>query len=322
MMRPAMVLVGLVLLVTPAAAQLQTGGNSAFVYEQYSFDSGLAYLRDVCGSRPAALPLPGPGRRCRRTGPLAGAGDPDVGLDDKEIAGIIDTEARLVVDLIPDRLSLLATGVLPTGIEALEVQEEAILAALSSPVIGFSTTRLGGGGRVGGGLVGALPVGQMALGLAGTYTHSVGYSPVLGHDMEWQPGAEIRLRAGLEGTVGPQSYLGCPTIFASRQADKLDGEEQGEVDSDPFLCSPEPGARVVVSYPLHPRFLPFGTSNRGNLRGCRPGSEGEPHRPGWQVGLPPVQRPHPLFQRPSSGAWLKRPGTRPEVGAWNRPGRP
>ncbi len=233
MMRSTMVLMGFVLLVTPAAAQLHSGGNSAFVYEQYSFDSGLAYS----GISELTVPLTFSTYLSNRThltvsGGLTRVsltGDPDVGLEDKEISGIVDTEARLVVDLIPDRLSFLATAVVPTGIEALEVQEETILAALSSPVIGFSTTRLGGGGRIGGGLVGVVPVGQMALGMAGTYTHSVGYSPVLGHDMEWQPGAEIRLRAGLEGTVGPQSYLRVATVFASRQADKLDGEEKGEV---------------------------------------------------------------------------------------------
>jgi hypothetical protein len=158
-------------------------------------------------------------------------GDPSEGVEDQEVSGIVDTEARLVVDLVPDRLSFLATGVAPTGMEALELGEEAIVSALSSQVIGFSTTRLGSGGSAGAGLVGAIPVGQMALGLAGNYTQSFGYSPVVGQDAEWKPGGEIRIRAGVEGTVAPQSYLRVAAIFASRQADELDGTAGEKVGS-------------------------------------------------------------------------------------------
>jgi hypothetical protein len=156
-------------------------------------------------------------------------GDPSAGLENQEVSGIIDTEARLVLELVPDRVSFLTTAVAPTGMEALHVDEEAVLTALSSQVIGFSTTRLGGGGRAGAGFVGAFPVGEMALGLAGTYTHSLSYSPLVGQSSEWKPGGEIRIRAGLEGTVAPQSYLRVAAIFAARQADQLDGNQQGEV---------------------------------------------------------------------------------------------
>jgi hypothetical protein len=156
-------------------------------------------------------------------------GDPSVGLEDQEISGLIDTEARLVVELIPDRVSFLATGVLPTGIGTLEVDEEAVLTALSSQVIGFSTTRLGGGGRAGAGFVGAFPVGEMALGLAGSYTYSSAYTPLQSQPTEWKPGGELRIRAGLEGPVAPQSYIRLAAIYASRQADELDGDPQAEM---------------------------------------------------------------------------------------------
>jgi hypothetical protein len=124
--------------------------------------------------------------------------------DGKIISGLVDTEARLVLDLVPDRFSMLLTAVAPTGMEALDVEEGAVLSALSSQAIGFSTTSLGSGGRAGAGFAAALPVGEMALGLAGTYTHSLAYNPVVGQDAEWKPGGEIRLRAGLEGSPVPR----------------------------------------------------------------------------------------------------------------------
>ena len=233
MTRSTVVWIALFILAAPASAQTQSGGNTAFLYEHYSFESGLAYKAvseltlpltlSMYLSNRASLTLSGGLTRVSLTG------DPAEGLEDQEISGIIDTEARLVVDLVPDRINFLATAVLPTGMEALEVDEEAIISALSSQVIGYSTAQLGGGGRVGAGLVGAFPVGEMALGLAGTYTHSLAYNPVLGQPTEWKPGGEIRIRAGLEGTVAPQSYLRVATIFASRQADQLGGTSRGGV---------------------------------------------------------------------------------------------
>ena len=233
MMRSTVVSVALFSLVMPLSAQTQVGGNGAFLYEKYSFDAGLSYT-DVSE---VTVPLTFSTHFGNRTlftlstgaTQVSLTGDPDVGLQDQEISGIIDTEARLVIDLVPDRVSFLVTGVLPTGMEALEIEEEAVLTALSSQVIGFSTTRLGGGGRAGAGIVGAFPVGEMALGLAGTYTYSAGYSPLADNTAEWQPGGEIRIRAGLEGTVAPRSYLRVAAIFAARQPDKMDGIEQGEV---------------------------------------------------------------------------------------------
>lgn len=235
MMRSILFLVWIALLALPrpATSQLRQGANGAVLFESYSFDPGLGYtdLSEVSLPLTASAPL---GNRAWLT--LSGGftrisltGDPDFGQSDLDVSGLIDTEARLVVDLIPGRISFLATATVPTGMESLAVGEETVLSALSSQVMGLSTTRLGGGGQAGGGLVAAVPVGRMALGMAGTYTHSMAYNPVEGQATEWQPGGEIRLRAGLEGTIAPRRYLRVAAIFASRQADQLDGEDRGEV---------------------------------------------------------------------------------------------
>ncbi len=102
---------------------------------------------------------------------------------------MVDTEVRLVLNLVPDYFSLLLSATAPTGIEALDIEEGPILTALSSQVIGFSTTSLGsGGGREAWGSLGALPLGQMALGVAGSYTRAMAYTPILGRPNEWKPG--------------------------------------------------------------------------------------------------------------------------------------
>jgi hypothetical protein len=76
-------------------------------------------------------------------------------------------------------------------------------------------------------MVGAIPVGDMALGLAATYTHSLAYTPVVGQTAEWKPGGEVRVRAGIEGNPGPDTYLRVAGIFATRQKDQIDGSSSG-----------------------------------------------------------------------------------------------
>jgi hypothetical protein len=231
MKRLTVVLIGLLVSVQGLPAQSGTEVNSAVLFEKYSFDSGLSYseVSELTVPLTFTAPLGGAARFTISGGftRVSVTGSSSGGQGDQEISGLFDTEARLVVSVVPDRLNLLLTAVAPTGMEALEIEEEAILTALSSQVIGFSTTSLGSGGGAGAGFVGALPVGDMALGLAGSYTHALAYSPVVGQTGEWKPGGQLRLRAGLEGSVGPRSYLRLAAIFGSRQNDQIDGEEMG-----------------------------------------------------------------------------------------------
>ena len=231
MIRSVAVWVGLFLIVSELSAQAGADVNTAFLFERYSFESGLSYSE----VSELTIPLTFTSALGRRSLLTVSGGFTRVSVVEssstsqarQEVSGLIDTEARLVVSLVPDRLNLLVTAVAPTGMEALEIEDEAVLTALSSQVIDFSTTNLGTGGGAGGGFVGALPLGEMALGFAASYTYSLAYSPVVGQTKEWKPGGEIRIRAGVEGTVGPQTYLRVAAIYGARQKDQIDGEEQG-----------------------------------------------------------------------------------------------
>ncbi len=233
MMRLAAVWVALLLLGTDLSAQVERSAHGAVLFERYSFDAGLPYSGVSELSVPFTFTTP-----LGRMGSLTLSGGftslsltaaESGGLTDQTVSGLVDTEARLVVGLVPDRLQFLVTAVAPTGMKSLDVQEGAMLSVLSSQVIGFSTTSLGSGGRAGTGFVGVLPVGSMAVGLAGTYTHSFAYNPVVGQAAEWKPGGEIRLRAGVEGSLGTRTYLRVAGIFAARQNDQIGGESSGSV---------------------------------------------------------------------------------------------
>ena len=231
MRRAWMAVTALLVSATSVAAQQEVGVNTAVLFERYDFDSGVDFSSVSQLSVPitASATLGRAGVLTLSSGftriDVGGTG-PD-GEGELSLSGLVDTEARLVVPVVTDRVSLLFTAVAPTGIEALAVNEGPILTALTSQVIGFSTANLGAGGAAGAGVAGAVPVGRMALGVSGSYTHALAYEPLLGQAEEWKPGDELRIRAGLEGAVADNTYLRIASILAIRQDDRLDGKDQG-----------------------------------------------------------------------------------------------
>jgi hypothetical protein len=206
-------------------AQTSTGSRSAVIVERYGFDPGLAYSSVT----QVTLPVTASADLGERV-TLAVSGGltwvrlaaSDGSAAEPEITGLVDTEARLLVALVPERLTLLLTGVVPTGTEALDVDDLGIAGVLTNRAIGFAVPNLGSGGQAGGGFVGAIPWGRMALGLGATYTHSVAYSPVVGRPGDWKPGGQWRLRTGIEGSVGPRTYLRTTAVFVLHGEDALD----------------------------------------------------------------------------------------------------
>ncbi|MGD2122417.1 MAG: hypothetical protein PVJ76_11765 [Gemmatimonadota bacterium] len=233
MMRSAVATVVFLLVGSGLHGQAPIDLHTGLLFEKYDFDDGLAFSGVSQLSVPVTFST-GLGNRGELT-LSSGLTKIDLtasetgGEADRSLSGIVDTEARVVLHLVPDRFSLLLTAVAPTGIEALEVEEGPILTALSSQVVGFSTTSLGTGGAGGAGFAAAFPAGEMAFGVSASYTQALAYAPVLGQDSEWKPGGELRIRAGLEGPVGTRSYLRVASVFAKRQKDQVDGIDQGSV---------------------------------------------------------------------------------------------
>ncbi len=143
------------------------------------------------------------------------------GDETQSVSGALDTEARLAVDVLPGRLTLLANGAIPTGIESIESSELSMLAVVSRDIIGFAASDLGTGGYLGTGVAGAVPVGQMALGLAALYRYQLEYRPIAGEESTLRPGADMRFRVGLEGPITQRTYVRTAGIVAVRQKDVI-----------------------------------------------------------------------------------------------------
>lgn len=234
-MRTARLLAGLVtglgLGTTAATAQSIESIRSSVLFETYTFDPDLSVRRM------SQLTVPfGVAFGLGRFGNLAVSSGYTVvelksripELADQRVSGVLDTDARLSVNLVPGRVILVATGAVPTGIDRLAIDELSVLGALSSDLVGFTAPSLGAGGSLGGGLIGAFPLGQFALGLGATYSVPFEYRPVRQEPL-LRAGQEFRLRAGLEGRVARRTYVRVAGVYARRQKDEVGQETQNGV---------------------------------------------------------------------------------------------
>jgi hypothetical protein len=199
-----------------AAQGLPVRARTAGFYERYSFDSGRK-ISEV--AVPVSLDV-----TLGRFGNLAlSSGYVSIELDSagaqETLAGVLDTELRLGFNVVPGRLIALMTGTLPTGLKSVDTSQVAVIGALASDVVGFAVSSVGTGGTVGGGLVGAVPLGRWAIGLGANYSYALSYEPVVGDSREIRPGAEIRGRVGVEGPLGRTTYLRVTTVVARRGKD-------------------------------------------------------------------------------------------------------
>jgi len=221
-------LFGIAWLLAPALTSAQARVDASALWESYSFDGTLPYADVSELSLPisASIPLGTVGELAISTAyvrvklSLADGG----GALEHLLSGVADTEARLTLDIVPDRLVFLATAAIPTGIESLEGDQQDVLNVLVTDVLGFYTQRLGSGGSVGGGLAGAVQAGRMAVGFAGSYPRFASYQPLVGGG-DVTPGGEFRFRGGVEGPVGENTYLRVAGILGIRGKDQLGGNE-------------------------------------------------------------------------------------------------
>lgn len=216
------------LLSVPAASAAQQGVDVrvSSLFESYTFDAGLPFKKVTEFTVPLVITY-----QLGRFGNIAlSSGYATVSLTssnptqlaDQTVSGVLDTEARLSVNVVPGRLVALFTGSVPTGVKTVAFEELSILGAISSDVIGFSTSNFGTGGSVGGGFAGAVPLGRMAVGFGATYKRSLEYQPVLGQPDDLRPGAEVRLRTGIEGPIARRTYIRLAGIYARRGKDHID----------------------------------------------------------------------------------------------------
>ena len=164
MRRPLFLACGLVLVASPLSAQRSERIASGVLFEHYGFEDGFIARETTQWLVPIATTVRFGSRAslALATGFTAVelATADSAGFGSRRITGPIDTDARLSVHLVPDRIIAIATAVLPTGQQTLLEDELLLPALLANDAIGYSAVSLGSGGSLGVGLSAAIPVGR------------------------------------------------------------------------------------------------------------------------------------------------------------------
>ena len=212
------------------SAQAPFGVRTGVIVEDYSVDPGLSFESIRQMTIPVVAEV-GWGARAQVT-LASGWTEVRMGLADgteRSLSGVVDSEARLRVALVRDRLDLIVTGSVPSGTGSLSEDDIGVVAPLGNDLWGFATPSLGAGGSVGVGVVGAGSAGSASVGWGIHGRLPLSYEPVLGGGDEVRAGAELRLRGGFESPLGRRSFVRAAVVASFRQQDQLNGRAVNRV---------------------------------------------------------------------------------------------
>ena len=228
-------------LVGQAATTLARTGAT---FESYSFGTGLAF------NRVSELTIPfGVSQRVGNrfvidlSSAYASASVSDASGGTITHSGLIDTDVRATINLVPGKFVFNVVGTIPTGATAVPEATIPLFGALATDLLGFTTPNFGSGGGISTGFASAFRVGQnWAFGTGASYRYAASYVPVQGPN-EMMPGGEIRGRLGLEGPFGGGKYFRGALVYSVSGANDL-GDSSQSVIGDRFL------AYASVSMPM------------------------------------------------------------------------
>ena len=226
------------------ATPFATTARSGVVFESYSFGGNLAFDRISEMTIPIAVTQRFGKRVVVDLGTAyASASVRQTDGTTIDHSGIIDTDIRATIGVIPGRLLFTLVSTLPTG--AAEVPDTTIplFGATATDLLGFTTPGFGSGGGLSAGFASAFKVGQSwAVGTGASYRHGSSYTPVAGGG-ELSPGGEVRARVGLEGPLGGGKYFRGALVYTTSGANEVSG-------AGPTLIGDRALAYAAVSMPL------------------------------------------------------------------------
>jgi hypothetical protein len=238
-------------IVSPLAAAAQAPGTTArsgVFFESYSFGAGLAFRRISELTIPITVQQRFGNRFVIDVGTAyASASVRETNGNTIDHSGLIDTDVRATVGVIPGRLVFNLVGTIPTGATAVPDTTIPLFGATATDLLGFTTPGFGSGGGVSAGFASAFKMGSnWAVGTGASYRYGASYTPVQGGST-LTPGGEVRARVGIEGPFGGGKYFRGAFIYTTSGANDIGGGGQSAI-----------GDRVLVYASMN---MPFGRSN-------------------------------------------------------------
>jgi hypothetical protein len=188
----------------PASAQQRDRRvYSGFEYYTVSFDSGIGTktVREMVVPMGAVVQLTSRLTLDAGTYFVSAERTDDAGAS-TTLSGLTDLIVRAGLQVVPDAVALTLAVNLPTGTATLEGDQIFLAGAVATDLIPFPVTSFGAGMNVTTGVALAQPLGPWALGLAGSFRYNGSYEPVADTNLTLKPGAEYRVRVGVDRLIG------------------------------------------------------------------------------------------------------------------------
>ena len=233
MTRARSLLFAVVALVCPSLMNAQaysTSARTGVYYETLSFGSGIAFNRISELTIPFVLTQ----RLSNRltldvSSAYASASVSEPGGGEVKYSGLVDTDVRGTVALIPGRLLFNVVGTLPTGAKAVADTTIPLFGATATDLFGFTTPSFGSGGGVSAGFASAFQMGtNWAFGAGASYRQGMAYTPVAGGS-EMSPGGEIRARMGVEGPMSGGKYFRGAFVYTKTANNDLGNSSESAI---------------------------------------------------------------------------------------------
>jgi hypothetical protein len=136
-----------------------------------------------------------------------------------QLTGPVDTSVKGAWQAFPGVLVSVGAN-LPTGNGTHDDEEALVASVLSTDLLGFRESTWGTGFALTSSVALAKTVGSFGLGIAGAYAARNGFEPTEGAQLTYQPGNEIRIRAGIDKNFGT-STLTLGGTFISYAEDRV-----------------------------------------------------------------------------------------------------
>jgi hypothetical protein len=227
----ARLLLGLALMPGIVAAQAATTVmRTGATFESYRFGPGLAFKRISEFTLPFSATQRVGGRLVIDVSTaFAHASVSEAGGGTITHSGLIDTDLRATVSVIPGRLIFNVIGTIPTGATAVPDTTIPLFGATATDLLGFTTPGFGSGGGLSAGFASAFKMGQSwAVGTGASYRYAASYVPVKG-GTQMSPGGEIRGRLGIEGPFGGGKYFRGALVYTTTGANDLGASQQSTI---------------------------------------------------------------------------------------------
>lgn len=228
-----------------AATTLARTGAS---FESYSFHTGLAFSRISEFTIPMVVTQRVGDRLVLDVGTAFVSASATLSNDQTvDHSGLVDTDIRATIGVIPGKLLLNIVETIPTGARTVTDTTIPLFGAAATDLLGFTTPSFGSGGGMSAGFASAFKMGSnWAIGAGASYRYGASYTPVRG-GQEMSPGGEIRARLGIEGPFGGGKYFRGALVFTTTAANDITGGDQSTI-----------GDRVLAYAATS---LPLGNSN-------------------------------------------------------------